>query len=184
MFLAQEWESYATHRKTLRVSFPQGNQRSTYWLQLPYRYGIPLLVASAILHWLVSQSLFLARIISLDEDDREVADSSVSSCGYSNIALVFVIGLGSLLVMSALTFGSRRFCTVMPLARSCSAAISAACHPPETDTDAAFKAVRWGVVEEGYEAKIVEIAGKDVDVRHCCFTSLKVTMPIQDECYA
>ncbi|KAF2028392.1 hypothetical protein EK21DRAFT_27986, partial [Setomelanomma holmii] len=58
--LAREWESYALHRKGLRISgVPQGAQRSTYFLQLPYRIGLPFMAISAFLHWLVSQSFFL-----------------------------------------------------------------------------------------------------------------------------
>jgi hypothetical protein len=59
MLSAVEYDNYATDQKPLRVSWPRGAQRSTYYLSLPYRYSVPLLVVSAVLHWLVSQSLFL-----------------------------------------------------------------------------------------------------------------------------
>lgn len=54
-----EWNSYARDYAPLRVSYPAGKQVSTYRLQLPYRYSIPLLVMSVGLHYFVSQSLFL-----------------------------------------------------------------------------------------------------------------------------
>jgi hypothetical protein len=54
MHLAHEYGGYATQRKALRVTTPRGVQRSTYWLQLPYTYGVPLILASATLHWLIS----------------------------------------------------------------------------------------------------------------------------------
>jgi hypothetical protein len=58
MLLAHEWSSFFTRAKSLRVSSSrQGLQRSTYFLQLPYRYALPLLGVSALLHWLASQSL-------------------------------------------------------------------------------------------------------------------------------
>ena len=60
----------------------------------------------------------------------------------------------------------------MPLAGSCSAAISAACYRPEEDVDAATKPVMWGVVSS------------DKGVGHCCFTSFEVTRPIPGELYA
>lgn len=44
MLLADEWNDYAHSRKPLRVTQPSGNQRSTYRLQLPYRYSIPFRV--------------------------------------------------------------------------------------------------------------------------------------------
>merc|ERR1711981_143363 len=55
MLLAHEWSGYALTRKGLRVSGrPQGDQRSTYFLQLPFRYAIPLVLFGTILHWLAS----------------------------------------------------------------------------------------------------------------------------------
>ena len=54
MLLADEWNRYAHERKGLRVTSPVRQQRSTYYLHLPYKYGIPLLVMSGLLHWLVS----------------------------------------------------------------------------------------------------------------------------------
>ena len=62
---AHEWSEYASRRKPLRVSFPRGNQISTYWLQLPFWYSFPLSAALAALHYLISQSIFLAYIVSL-----------------------------------------------------------------------------------------------------------------------
>ena len=173
MLLAHEWNGYATHRKPLRVTSATGEQRSTYWLHLPYRYSVPLLIASAILHWLVSQSLFLARVMVVDSPGQ-----SISTCGYSNIAIIFVIALGSLLVLIVILHGFRSFNCKMPLASSCSAAISAACHPPELDTDAALKPLQWGEVKN-YEGQ----GGKE-GKRHCSFTSFAVKEPLEDEPYA
>jgi len=40
-----EWAGYANgERKGLRITWPRGQQRSTYYLQLPYIYGIPLTI--------------------------------------------------------------------------------------------------------------------------------------------
>lgn len=59
MLLGHEWASYAHRRKGLRVSSkPMGAQRSTYFLSLPYRFALPLMAMSGLLHWLVSQSIF------------------------------------------------------------------------------------------------------------------------------
>ncbi|KAK1143248.1 hypothetical protein N8T08_006948 [Aspergillus melleus] len=54
MLVAAEWDRYARHRRPLRVSWPRGQQRSTYYFSLPYRYSLPLLALSATLHWLIS----------------------------------------------------------------------------------------------------------------------------------
>jgi hypothetical protein len=59
MLMAKEWSDFAHERKALRVTTPSGGQRSTHYLQLPYGYALPLLAASAVLHWLTSQAIFL-----------------------------------------------------------------------------------------------------------------------------
>lgn len=74
-------------RKPLRVSEPIGIQRGSYFISLPLRYGIPLYASSGIMHWLISQSLFLARITALDPDGTTNAATSFSTCGYSPIAI-------------------------------------------------------------------------------------------------
>ena len=171
MLLADEWNGYAHKRKPLRVTSPLGAQRSTYRLQLPHKYGIPLLTLSALLHWFVSQSLFLANVGYYDNEGLEDTASSISTVGYSCISIITVIILGAVVTLVGVLIGFRRH-QGMPLAGSCSAAISAACHRPEEDVDAAIKPVMWGVVssEDG--------------VGHCCFTSLEVSPPVQGERYA
>ena len=177
MLLAEEWSAYATKKKFLRVTSPIGGQRSTYRLQLPYRYGIPLLVGSSVLHWLVSQSIFLARINVVDFAEAEVNWVGLSTCGYSPMAMIFVIILGSIIVLLGIGFGFRKSRSGMPLAGSCSAAISAACHPPEADVNASLKRVMWGVVAEDcfqYEGE---------GVGHCSFTSFTVEAPVVGKWY-
>ena len=61
MALAAEWSDFGKERKGLRVSTPpRGSQRNTYSLQLPYRFAVPLIVVSGILHLLASQSIFFS----------------------------------------------------------------------------------------------------------------------------
>ncbi|KAI0882824.1 uncharacterized protein GGS22DRAFT_190805 [Annulohypoxylon maeteangense] len=56
----KEFNSFGiTPPKPLRVSFPTGEQNSTYWLQLPYTYSLPLLTVSTLLHWFASNSIFI-----------------------------------------------------------------------------------------------------------------------------
>ena len=80
MLLGREWSGYASKRNTLRVSSPHKSQRGTYRLQLPYRYGIPLLIGSGLLHWLVSQSIFLARVDVFDSIGDKDPKTSISTC--------------------------------------------------------------------------------------------------------
>ncbi|KAL8645139.1 MAG: hypothetical protein Q9226_007434 [Calogaya cf. arnoldii] len=172
MLLCREWINYSKHRKPLRVTKPRGEQRSTYSLQLPYSYGIPLVIISGILHWLVSQSIFLARITVFDSLDRDDKRYSVSTCGYSCIAIIAVIFVSSIALLAGNSIGFRKYPSGMPMAGSNSAAISAACHAPPEDVDASVLPVMWGVVS------------MEDNTGHCCFTSLDVTPPIVGECYA
>lgn len=171
MLLMKEWSGFAHERKTLRVTWPIGRQRSTTWLQLPYRYGVPLLIASSALHWLVSQSIFFVHVIILDAAGEQTRDS-ISTCGYSNIAVISVILLGSIIILLGILIGSRSYKVGMPLVGSCSAAISAACHALKNDPNASLRPVMWGAVKT------------NGSVGHCCFSSLDVSPPVEGRVYA
>jgi hypothetical protein len=54
-----EWQSFATRANTLRVTSPDGEQRSTYFISLPLRWGLPFRFAFFIMLWTLSQGLFL-----------------------------------------------------------------------------------------------------------------------------
>ena len=174
MLAGSEWSRFASHRKSLRVSSPKGSQRSTYWLQLPWTYSLPLSIASAILHWLVSQSIFLVRIDSYDPHHNLDPSTSFSSCGYSAYALVITMIVGSVMFLALLCNGFRRLDTRMPLVGSCSLAISAACHRPPDDDEASLLPVQWGAVSH-------ETARRP---GHCCFTSFDVEQPIEGQKYS
>ena len=131
-----------------------------------------------MLHWFVSQSIFLARVNVIDSTEVEISGVGISTCGYSPMAMIVVIILGSIVVLLGIFFGSRTARSGMPLAGSCSAAISAACHPLEADVDASMKRVMWGVVAEDcfqYEGE---------SVGHCSFTSSTVEAPVVGKWYA
>jgi hypothetical protein len=164
MLLANEYSGYEVHRKTLRVTTPRGQQRSTYWLQLPYTYGIPIMAASAMLHWLISQSIFLVRVDAYYEGVLS-GSSNVSGVGLSPAPMLVVVLIGLGLVAVAIAMGFRKLeGNAMPVAASCSLALAAAAHRPTGDVDAAFLPVKWGeVVEMG-----------NAEVGHCCFTSQEV----------
>jgi hypothetical protein len=171
MCLAHEYSNYSTHRKVLRVTSPRGNQRSTHWLHLPYVYGIPLLAASALLHWSISQSIFF---VGIDIYDDEKLTESKFDLGFSVQPIILDMVLGSCMLFALVGVGFRKLHGKIPLASSNSFAISAACHRPEEDTDAAFKQVMWGEVQ----------TGSDSGIGHCSFTSMEVTAPAEGRNYA
>ncbi len=186
MLLVDEWNDYAISRELLRVTQPAGDQRSTYRLQLPYKYGIPWIVLSGLLHWLVSQSIFLARVTVFPDGPRlmhgerppENTYDSISTCEYSSIAIISTIILGFLVVMLGIANGFRKYKPGMPLARSCSAAISAVCHPPEADVYPSTKKIMWGVVEHADNQVKPQAFG------HCSLTSTNVSPHVRGSLYA
>lgn len=127
MMLGEEYSGYARHRKPLRVSRPEGEQRSTYRLQLPCRYSIPLMTTMAILHWLVARSIFLVQIQVYDYDGNAIS-YWISTCGFSSMAIVLSLFVSGIIILALLANGARKLEPGMPLASSCSLAITAACH--------------------------------------------------------
>ncbi|KAF9061631.1 hypothetical protein BDP27DRAFT_1234938 [Rhodocollybia butyracea] len=174
LFLALEWSSYAHSRKPLRVSDPHGDQRSTYFLNIPIRFGVPLIVYSALLHWLLSQSIFVVAVTFWNGDVLDKSNS-ITSCGYSPVAMILTIIIGASLVLSCLAVGCFKCLQCdMPLAGSCSKAIAAACHPPEDGSDP-LKPMKWGVVP-----KIPDSSNPAIG--HISFSSAEVSAPVPG-CY-
>jgi hypothetical protein len=175
MALATEWDRFAITRKGLRVSAPpQGHQRRTHFLSLPYRYGVPLVALSALLHWLISQSIFLVRIVGYRDGEREPSGDTMT-VGYSPPAIVIGVCVGVLLPAGLLLTGRRRFRSGMPVAGSCSLAIAAACHPRSAETMSEgieYERLKWGVepCEEG-------------KVGHCAFSGAKVDKAVDGMVY-
>ena len=176
MLLSKEWMGYASMHMPLRVTHAKGEQRSQWRLQLPYHYSIPLIALSALLHWLVSLSLFLARVAMFDREGREDPQSSVNTVGYSVKPIIVTIITGSMALLFGVGTGLRRYNSGMPLAGSCSAAISAACHVTndEDGSTTVEKAVRWGAVERKSKK----------DVGHCSFTAGQAEAPVKGQLYA
>ncbi|KAF2867468.1 hypothetical protein BDV95DRAFT_671224 [Massariosphaeria phaeospora] len=184
MSLASEWSAYAHTRKGLRVSInPQRRQRSTYFLQLPPRLGIPLMVMSGTMHWLISQSLFLVSVNVYNPRDASRGttpdeDNSYTTCGYSPTAILATITVGTVAFLCVVGLGGKKLKSGMPVAGSCSAAIAAACRPGvETESegrdDAPLEMVKWGVMKDGYGD----------EVGHCGFSVEKVGVPVDGDFY-
>lgn len=176
--LVTEWDRFSQRslRKGLRVSTkPTEHQRETYFLQLPYRYSLPLATFSGGLHWLISQSLFLVNLEVYDPSDSPSVISSMISCGWSPIGVLCVVTVTITMLVFLLVSGGRRLrFGGMPMAGSCSAAISAACHPLGVEKDELWKQpVQWGVV-----------AATDGEPGHCSFSTRLVDPPLQGHKYA
>ncbi|KAB2571462.1 hypothetical protein DBV05_g9894 [Lasiodiplodia theobromae] len=162
LLVAAEWNDFISERKSLRVSAPLGMQRGSYFLSLPYSFSLPLIVCSGLLHWLISQSVFVIQTVGYTSPDFHINDALGGSIvGYSSLGILLSMMLGGTMVLALVLLGAFKKYTVerpkdgsesppypMPLVSTCSAAISAACHAHPDDTDVGFLPVRWGYVSD------------------------------------
>ncbi|PVI07420.1 hypothetical protein DM02DRAFT_666754 [Periconia macrospinosa] len=184
MVQLRDWTRFASRRQALRVSNPEpdSDQISTYWLSLPHRYSIPLLLASASWGWLVSQTLFILRYEIYDEILLELHPTFGSvhekslALGFSAIGIVYSIGFGLIIFCVSVAIGFCKCAPGMPLGPSNSLVIAAACHPPERDRHAARKLVKWGAIPEGS-------AESNNMLHHCTITSQRVEYPVEGRWY-
>jgi hypothetical protein len=178
MLVADEWCRFAKDRKTLRVSAPIGMQRSSYTLSMPFRYGIPMMIFFSFQHWLVSQGMFIVRLNKFNE--YGIRRMGWTFSGYSFIPCLIgkkrstrirhfannilkAVNLAFLFFIVQFIHACLRKYPgedAMPLASTCSAAISAACHRPEADKEAHLLPVKWGVV-----------GTNDRNMEYCSFTT-------------
>lgn len=211
MFLSRELMRFSVTagrgRKYLRVSDARGEQKSTYFLNLPFKYGIPLLVGSGLMHWLVSQSIFLANITIIPRDGTVPMQDEITTVAYSPLAMLFLLFLGFAMLVFLLGTALRKLPMGMPLIGSNSMAISAACHPPvgldqSEREEMVLRPLSWGAVpaESGKVAALgirdhdghgfeSQTLGTDEDddgpgYGHCCFSDRVLEMPERGKFYA
>lgn len=190
--VSREWAAFAISRKGLRTTKPVGSQRSTYWLQIPYRFALPMMAWSAVLHYITSQVLFFSEFrvyknnLTLSnpgkqsqQTQRSALTTTISGLGFSDAAFLvlcicMVVCFVIIVVMSFFVCKSK-----LPPMRFCSAVISAACQRPEWDHEAHKKQLQWGEVTSlRFQDEDCEIIG------HCCFTSDEVDLPEEGRLYA
>ena len=184
--VGREWNDFGRRRQPLRVTLPRGEQTSTYWLNLPYRYSLPLMTVAIVLHWLFSRAIFLVNIqfvnplqnININREyfktgvDENNTPTSITQCGWSPSAVIISIIIAGTTVIVGLLFGFRRFNASLPLAGSCSAAIAAACHrEANEDADMVLLPLKWGVTSQ--------LNG----VGHCTFSAQEVEPPNPSHVY-
>ncbi|KAJ5302286.1 hypothetical protein N7508_007149 [Penicillium antarcticum] len=191
MCLSAEWSRFGNLRKGLRVSHkPMLSQRSNYFLSLPYRFAVPLMAASSILHWLVSQSLFVIAIEAYDSAMNRDPSQDVYACGYSPMAIIIATSVGVIMFTCLIVLSLRRFESAMPVASSCSLAIAAACHPefdPNVDEMGPEPVEEIESEDEGEDIALLPLQwgsiAVDGPVRHCTFASGDVFPPEEGQKY-
>lgn len=130
LHMAKEWSALSTRYKALRVTNPQGRQNSTYFLQLPYRYSVPILIMSILLHWVLSGCIYLLLMkggyLSMF-GSRLGPLNSVMAVGFSTKSLFTMMTLSIILVFMPPLFGSLALPSNTVVVGSNSLAIAAAC---------------------------------------------------------
>jgi hypothetical protein len=173
IILIETWNSFSQQHRSLRVTVPLGQQKSQYYLTIPYRYAIPLLVMTGTFHWLISESFFLVSLKAFRDTESQPRDS-VFGIGFSSlsiaIAAVICFSLITILTIKSL----QRYKVGMPVAGSCSLVISAACHKAEGEEAPQLGKVMWGVVKEQDKQSW----------GHCAFTRETVEPPVPGMFYA
>ena len=154
---------------------------TTYRLNLLYQYGIALLAVSALLHWLVSQSFFVVVVDGYHNDNDVEGHEAIRSAGYSPSALLTTIVVGFAVLVIEIANGFRQYQVGIPLAESCSAAVSAACHPPVGDDWPSGKFVQWGSC---WHIDRLSKAEDEPEVGHCSINSLTAERPVEGSLYA
>ncbi|KAH7233979.1 uncharacterized protein BKA55DRAFT_580583 [Fusarium redolens] len=139
--MAKEWAQMSTKYLPLRVTDPQGEQVSTYRLQLPYSWGVPCILGSILLHWLVSNTcyVFMADGGFYGSSTANSASSAGSldlshigfvSVGYSTVAGLITIIVFIVILCIPLVLSLRKLPGDMVVVGSNSLAFAAACHVP------------------------------------------------------
>lgn len=168
MYLGEDWDMFGAYTGTtrhklqltskrethryLRVSDPKGKQKSTHFLNLPYRYAVPLICVSGLLHWLMSQSLYLANISVIPRDGTLPRHDEITTVAFAPRGMMGLTALALLMAVIVGANGCRKFGGQMSIVASNSAAISAACHvevsgvPERRRREMVLRKMAWGEI--------------------------------------
>lgn len=175
IFAEIEWARYSQAYKPLRVTQRKGEQVSTYRLQLPLHWSIPLLVVSTLLHWLLSNCFYViiyeSRFIRSALRELRVqtltfvtaydayypyAISIIKWLQYSTQAILISLLVGIVLAVVPIVLSLRKVPGQMVMAGSCSAVLSAACHCITSTTTSLLK------TNEEVEVSVDETTGNEL----------------------
>lgn len=146
MLLGREISAFAIKRKPLRTTAPRGHQHSTYWLQLPFRFSAPMMISMALLHWLISRSIFLLEVGVYGINGQLDPFRTVNACGYAGQPVILALILGLVMIAFLVGFGWRKLTPGIPAMGNCSIAISAACHANPQEKRLEVLPLQYGVI--------------------------------------
>ena len=149
--LTREFSQFFIKRQGLRVFTPRGEQRPAYQLRMPYRYAIPLVGVSAVLHWMLSEATFFEELQIQDftKYPNETISQAIVICNM--LALFCLIIVWVVVMLFIIIFAKvKKLPRGIPVLRSNSIAISTACHPAKGAQNEAYKRLKWGSIENGH----------------------------------
>ncbi|KAK7947830.1 uncharacterized protein PG986_008716 [Apiospora aurea] len=135
----KEWNSYGLSYRPLRVSYPKGQQTSTYWLQLPFRYSIPMIGTSALLHWLIRSDIEKTAYNERLRNEFRLPEDTFVGMGYSDTSMFILLLLGPISILSPLLFRQLKIQSDMVFGGTNSLILSAACHIPRAPSQLAIR---------------------------------------------
>lgn len=177
LLIAHEFDRMTTSKKGLRVSERRkGEQRTSHFFTLPARYALPLMLCSAVLHWLCSQSLFMARYDGVNSDGKSDNSDQIVRLAYNIPGMTALIAVTfAMAIVTVCIAGSRRLRTGLGEV-AMSVVISGACHLKRHEDEPWKRKVQWGDV--GHE----EVEDGQI-IRHCAFSSLEIRSPTEGFLY-
>ncbi|GKU08207.1 hypothetical protein FLAG1_08581 [Fusarium langsethiae] len=124
-----EWSKYSVEFKSLRVTEPKGSQNSTYRLQLPYRFSIPLIFVSIALHWLYSNCIYVSNYEAYNPVYPHTKYVTIG-LQFSSKAILTSFVISVCVAITPLFLANVKLPGIIVVSGGNSAVISAACHYP------------------------------------------------------
>jgi len=147
IWLEREWRSFYRSHQRPRVSINsrEAGIQDARWLQLPYWVTALLMSTSVLLHWLVSQTLFVVEIYF-----SNATLASVFHLHYSPLALISVGTMAMALVFGITVYYFIPIRTWMPLMAGSTRVVFDSCFRLPT-TGLPRSGIGWGDVSTGNE---------------------------------
>ncbi|CAF3457059.1 unnamed protein product [Fusarium graminearum] len=124
-----EWSKYSVGFRSLRVTEPKGSQNSTYRLQLPYRFSIPLVIVSIALHWLYSNCIYVSNYEALSPGYPYTKTVTIG-LQFSSKAILVSFVISVCVAITPIFLANVKLPGIIVVSGGNSAVISAACHYP------------------------------------------------------
>ncbi|TPX15245.1 uncharacterized protein E0L32_004522 [Thyridium curvatum] len=164
-----EWASFSVKHRPLRVTRKKGQQKSTWRLQLPYHWSVPLLITSIMLHWLYSNAIYTSIYTGYSGSYPYTYQDDTTGLQYSSVTILICFTISFAISLIPLVLACVKLPGNMVVCGGNSAVISAACHlitPPASRERARLPFdkldgdVQVSLIDSGRETLILAARGK------------------------